>query len=160
VLTRIGVLIGMLAALVGVSPATASTSGVSVHGSGNVLYPNFPALGTSTTERTIVTASLGPDGQPRGSMLVLSPLGFVTADVTCLRVEGDTVYVGGTLVPGFNLYLGGETFAQLAFGIRDGSPDLVASAIFRRPDVNTCDVLAAFPPVFVVTEGDFTVATR
>jgi hypothetical protein len=86
----------------------------------------------------------------------MSPYGFNKADVTCMRVVGDTVYVGGTLDPRFDSYLG-QTFSQIAFGVRDGTPDLVASAIFRRADVDACDVLSAFQPVFTVDQGNFVV---
>jgi len=154
---RLSVVVGLLVAIVGVGPAAASPPAPSIHGAANVLYPDFPEAGTSTVERVIVNASLLPSGQPGGSILVLSPFGFTKADVTCTRVVGDTVYVGGPLVSGFDFYRG-QTFAQMAFGIRDGTPDVIASAIFRRADVNTCDVLSGFPPIFGVSEGNFVVS--
>jgi hypothetical protein len=144
--------------LVGPGAAAAAPPGPSIHGSGNVFYPDFPTPGSSVTERVTINASLGPSGRPRGQILVLSPFGDTKAEVTCIRVVGDTVYVGGPLIPGFDVYLG-NTQAQLAVGIRDGAPDIVASAIFRRSDVNTCDVLSAFEPIFAVGEGNFIVTT-
>jgi hypothetical protein len=157
VVAWLSVAAGLLVAIVSVGPAGASPPAASIHGAGNVFYPDFPEPGTSTTERVIINASLLPSGQPGGSILLLSPFGFTKADVTCIRVVGDTIYVGGSLVPGFDFYRG-ETFAQIAFGVRDGMPDVVASAIFRRADLNTCDVLSGFPPIFAVSEGNFVVS--
>jgi hypothetical protein len=157
VIAWLSVAVGLLVAIVGAGPAAASPPAPSIHGAANVLYPDFPEPGTSTTERVIINASLSPSGQPLGSILVLSPFGFTKADVTCIRVVDDTVYVGGPLIPNFDFYRG-ETFAQTAFGVRDGVPDVVASAIFRRADVDTCELLSGFPPVFEVSEGDFIVS--
>jgi hypothetical protein len=137
--------------------SAAATQTVSVVGSGNVTYPNFPTTGETTVERAIISARLLPSGEPSGSILSLSPFGFNKADVTCIRVVGDTVYVGGSLDPRFDLYFG-NPHSQIAFGIREGDPDLVASAIFTRADVNPCDVLSAFPPVFPVDQGNFVIS--
>ena len=136
--------------------AVANPIGVSITGSGNVTYPDFPTQGETTVERTIISARVLPSGEPHGSILVMSQYGFTKADVTCMQVVGDTVYVGGTLDPGFDFYLG-STFSQIAFGVRDGDPDLVASVILRRTDLNPCEFLSAFEPVFTVDQGDFVI---
>ena len=152
----VGVAAGIALLLSAASASAAAGPAISVVGSANVTYPDFPVQGETTVERAIVTARILPSGEISGSIISLSPFGFTKADVTCIEVVGDTIYVGGTLEPRFDVYLD-RTFAQIAFGIRDGEPDLVASAIFGRADVDTCEFLSAFPPVFVADQGEFVV---
>lgn len=152
------VLLAVLAAFAVTSPAAAVAPGVSVDGAGSVTWPDFPSPGMSTTELAIIHARVLPSGEPQGSISNLSPLGFNMATVTCLEVVGDTVYVGGPLRPAWNVY-NGETLAQMAFGVRDGGAegDLVAGALFRRADVDPCQRLSLFPPVFPLGFGNFVV---
>ena len=152
---NVGLLVALIVAAFAGS-AAASPEGISITGSGNVTYPDFPTSGETTVERVIISARVLPSGEPHGTILSMSPYGFNKANVTCLQVVDETAYVGGTLIPGFDVYLG-KTQSQIAFGIRDGDPDLVASAIFGRTDVNPCEVLSAFPPVYAVTQGNFVI---
>jgi hypothetical protein len=153
------VLAAILAALFGASSATASApTGTSVFGAGAVAWPDTPTPGVTTTELGIIAAQVLPSGEPHGTILNLSPLGNTAATVSCIEVVGDTVYVGGQLRAGWDFYMG-ETFRQIAFGVRDGDPDgdLVAGAIFRRSDIDPCQILSSFRAVFPLQFGNFVV---
>lgn len=153
------VLLALVAACAAAGSAEAvAPPGVSVAGAGSVTWPDTPTPGVSTTERAIVHARVLSSGEPFGSIANVSPFGINVATVTCIDVVGDTVYVGGRLRPGFDLY-NGETFAQMAYGVRDGDRDgdLLIGAIFRRSDIDPCQRLSLFPAVVPLRFGNFVV---
>jgi len=154
-----------IASAVVAAPSSTAPRSISVQGSGWVAWTDFPSAGQTTEEQLIVSARIGPDGEPAGTIIQHSPYGDVHAEVTCLiQVDENTAYVGGRITRGFD-YLG-STHSHIAFGIEDNGqgqdpPDLIAGAIFRDrprpPDFNPCTRLQPFPPVYVVTRGNFVV---
>jgi hypothetical protein len=149
----------ILTAFIGTAPAAAvEPAEVSVVGAAAIAWPDTPTPGTTTTELPVIVARMLPSGEAAGMIMNLSPLGDSAATVTCIRVVGDTVYVGGRLRPGQDLY-NGEVFAQIALGIRDGGVggDLVAGSIFRRADIDPCERLSSFPAVLPLETGNFVV---
>ena len=155
---RIALIGVLLAVLLGSAVAAASGPGVSVSGAGFVTWTDTPTPGMTTTELAIVSAHLSPSGRLSGTLVNLSPYGFNVATVTCLKVVGDTVYVGGPFKPGFDVY-NGQTYGQVAFGIKDGGAqgDLIAGGVYTRTDVNTCDKLSNIAATLPVHPGNFVV---
>jgi hypothetical protein len=142
----------------------------SVTGAVQVTFPNFPALGLSTTEQLVVSAHDGPNG-PTGSIVFRSPLSAVpvaTADVTCLVVIGSDAWVGGTFTEPF--VYGGQsgfpasTLTHIGVQLRDngspgnGVPDAVHPVVFpdrpRPPTFSPCNL---DQPLFPVDQGNLVV---
>jgi hypothetical protein len=169
-MNRVGILVavGVAAALTAVAGAPSAPPPPSVHGAGWIAYTDFPSAGETTVEHLALSARIGPDGDPQGTIVGHSPFGDSYAEVTCLVQQDEkTVYVGGRITRGFT-YLGQE-MSHIAFGIEDNgqgrsAPDLVAGAIFRArpdrpPDFDPCARLLPFPPFYAVERGNFVVGT-
>ena len=88
--------------------------------------PDTPIPGVTTTELAVVSARLSPTGQVSGMIAGHSPYGFNVATVTCLKVVGDTVYVGGLLKPGL-MRTTARPMARWRTGSRMEAPRAISS---------------------------------
>jgi len=124
-----------------------------VAGSAQLVIPNYPTAGATTTEQFAVSGHNGPNG-PSGVIVMHSPLipeGVAIADVTCVEIVGNRAVVGGSFRQPFT-YLG-ETINQFAMIIEDNGPgnDLIHPVVFRAiprpPGFQPCGIQQPLLPI-------------
>lgn len=102
-----------------------------------------------------------PQGGVSGSYKIQLPNGlFFEADVTCLAVEGNTGWVGGTIRAsnaGIVVIGSKSMFYAIDNGEGEGTPDVVSVAGFNMPegaDLAFCDERPLELPPLTVTDGN------
>ena len=145
-------IVGVLLALLIVSPAAGSTR------PGKVVGVGFAELWWGQTRFAVHAVQAGAAAEATGWVRMCTPVGSSTVDVRCLRPAGDKVIVGGIIVTDTNPDAIGRGMVVV---IEDGGPavkDRIGVA-FGPTAAGACplDVLDAISRYDPLAAGNFTV---
>ena len=138
----------LLTGLLALATPSYATSGDSVVGGGSL------TAGTATEQFAINARRAGADTAATGTLTVSTAKAAAHATVSCLYVEGNTAWVGVTVVRSTPSVTPGQQDVLIFIA---SSPEVISDT--RVHDASTCGTKPSASNAFTVTKGGFTITS-